>query len=345
MNRVVSTLVLLFCILSVSVEAQNPKFSGWGKNYTTISSYTGKTESAAFRVRIEKTGALSIEPGWKISVRAYPQPSSNGKIFPVEKLSMGPYFISGTSNDPGPLPSIAQIGINPVTYMQNNAEAFLIPSSPYHIYNKGTYNSYFDLLLQLNFIISGGSYLDELKHQYSSPEYPVRFEFKLYDKNNILMGTFDVNHTIQVSNSLSGTPPVENDYSLFLSPDAKDVNIAFAEAKDYIYGKVVSIPEGLRVSSTIDYELKVSSQSLTEYFTSSDSNEPPLPLDVVTVELGGFDAVPISSSPQKLAEGEQTNNGDRRYNIIYRTKPGDERLFNAKEEKYTTTLTYQIVPD
>lgn len=341
MNRVVSTLVLLFCILSVSVEAQNPKFSGWGKNYTTISSYTGKTESAAFQVRIEKTGALSIEPGWKISVRAYPQPSSNGKIFPVEKLSMGPYFISGTSNDPGPLPSIAQIGINPVTYMQNNAEAFLIPSSPYHIYNKGTYNSYFDLLLQLNFIISGGSYLDELKHQYSSPEYPVRFEFSLYDKNNTHMGSFNVNHTIQVSNNLSGTPPAEEkEYSIKISNTAKEGLLELKSIADYINGVSVTYNEGLSVTSNTGYVLTVKSQSPN---FKSESGET-LDLDVMKVRLSQGNLVTLSTSPQVLHEGASTNKQSFYYNITYSTEANNVKLFEAKMVDYKTTLTYEITP-
>ena len=337
MNRLV--LIALFLLALGSVKAQ--KFSGWGKNYTTVNSYSGKFESAAFQVRIEKTGALSIEPGWKISVTAYPKTLSNGKFFPAEKLSMSLYFISGSSKDPGPLPSLSQIGINSMTYMQHNSEAFLIPSSPYHIYNRGTNNSYFDLLLQLNFIINGGSYLDGLKHQYSSPEYPVRFEFKLYDKNNILMGTFDVNHTIQVSNSLSGTPPAEEkEYSIKISNTAKEGLLELKSIADYINGVSVTYNEGLSVTSNTGYVLTVKSQSPN---FKSESGET-LDLDVMKVRLSQGNLVTLSTSPQVLHEGASTNKQSFYYNITYSTEANNVKLFKTKVVDYKTTLTYEITP-
>lgn len=344
MNRVsVSILLLGFLFLSFQVKAQYPNFAVYSHAPMELTSYDGKTVMNAFQIHMHKYGTIDLKKDWYISVKVIPYKSQDtNKYFPVEKMYLRTNSLSGSSKPADRFPTIPGLGLKDTPIIPNMEVSLMNPYSNVPLINAS--DADLEFRLNLDFIALGGAYLNDYKPK-SYTKYPMDIEFRLYNEDHIQVGySVAYGYYVSVSNELSGTPPVENDYSLFLSPDAKDVNIAFAEAKDYIYGKVVSIPEGLRVSSTIYYELKVSSQSLTEYFTSSDSNEPPLPLDVVTVELGGFDAVPISSSPQKLAEGEQTNNGDRRYNIIYRTKPGDERLFNAKEEIYKTTLTYQIVP-
>lgn len=342
-GKIVGVLILLLSFV-VSVDAQKPKFSGWGKNYTTVNSYEGKIEQAGLQVRIETNGLLDLQPGWKIGITATTTPINNGKIFPLEKVYFQPYFISGTSNDPGPLPSISQLGFISPTYAKNNAEVFLIPSSPYHLYNKGTGNSYFDMLIELNLIVSGGSYLKNLlvPGSYASPEFPIKLEFKLYDKDNVLLGNYYTNHTIQVSYNLSGTPPTENEYSLQIINNAKNALLELKSMADYINGASVTYENGVIVSSNIGYQLKVKSQQAN--FISEDGNT--LPLDIVKVQLmPNGNAISLSTTNQVLYNGISTNSQTQSFDLKYSTTPNDSRLYEAEVEDYKTTLTYEISPD
>lgn len=341
-GKIVGVFVLLFSFV-VSVDAQNPKFSGWGKNYTTVNSYDGKLEQAALQVRIEKSGLLDLQPGWKIAVTATTNPISNGKIFPLDKIYFQPYFISGSSNDPGPLPTISQLGFVSPVYAKDNAEAFIIPSSPYHIYNKGTNNSYFDMLIQLNLGVSGGSYLKNLlvPGSYNSPEFLLKLEFNLYDKDNLLLGNYYTNHTIQISYNLSGTPPTENNFSIQISNSAKNGLLELKSMADYISGKNVTYAKGITVSSNVAYQLNMKSQS--QYFESVSNDGKQLPLDVLKVQLlPNGNEVALRASPQTLYKGESTNSQSQSFDLKYSTIPNDQRLFEADVEEYKTTLTYEI---
>lgn len=341
MNRVYRVLLVsvffLFALLSKISAQLDLSVSGNGQ--LNVYNYSGARQDVGFKVYITGKGYLNLEEGWRIGVTAKSFPANNNKIFPAEKIFIETNSIE-VQNDNRP-PTMNQIGIHPHLNFINEAEVFFVPSAlvSFVNYKEG---SYYKLNFDISLGVEGGAYLGTLG---TWVNYGTKLRFILYDKYGKPLGDSDFNTNIFVS-KLSGTPPVENDYSLFLSPDAKNVNIKFENAEDYIKGKVVSIPEGLKVKSNIGYKLEVKSLSPTGYFTSNDGTNSNLPLYVVTVQLEGGNnpILPLSNAFQSLAEGSQTNNGDRRYNIIYRTKPGDERLFNAKEEKYTTTLTYQIVP-
>lgn len=345
-SRFTVFILIQLLLAGINLHAQNPKFSGWGKNYFTINSYNGLTVTDALKVRIEKNGVLDIKPGWKISVRATATPLKNGKFFPVEELSLQPYLLSGASNDPGPLPAISQIGINASTFLQSNAEVFLIPSSPAHLYNKGTYNTYFDFQLQLNLTIRGGSYLNRLKDG-SWPEYPVRLEFKLYDSGDALLGMFQIDNRIQVSNNLSGTPPVENNFLLQISNGAKSGMLEVKSIADYVNGASVSYPNGIIVSSNTDFQLKV--KSMASNFTALSGAT--LPVEVVKVRLepesgGTYEIIEtsLSTTATKILSGATTNSQAKSYKLTYSTNANDDRLIQSKVDEYQATLTYEMAP-
>lgn len=339
-SKTIGLVVLLMCFM-IDINAQNSLFSGWGKNYTTVYSYDGISHNDAFTVRISKNGLLDLQPGWKVSVRATSFQAANGKIFPVEKLYFQPYLISGSSNDPGPLPSISQTGINSITYLQQNAEVYLIPSSPFHLYNKGTNNSYFEMMLQLNFIISGGSYLNNLlvPGSYNSPEFSVQFEFKLYDKDNNLQGSYSARHTIQVSYNLTGIPPIENNFSLQIGNNAKEGLLEVKSMADYINGTSITYNSGITVSSNTAYQLTVKSQ-LAEFKSETGHS---LPLDVVKVQLlPEGNSITLSNAPKILYKGNSTNSAQKSFDLKYSSNANDSRLFQAEVENYKTTLTYEM---
>ena len=110
MNRVYLIVLFLIVVSLGSINAQ--KYEGWGINYTNVLSYDGVKQSKAFTVRIESILPFNIEKGWKMSVKAMPRDSK--KEFPMQKVSLLPHAVEGTASNPGPLPTLTQLGIPPI---------------------------------------------------------------------------------------------------------------------------------------------------------------------------------------------------------------------------------------
>lgn len=343
MSKSFYTVVIL--ILSVfKLQAQIPAFSSWSNTYISVYSYDGASQTGGITLRITQSGPLNIS-NWKMSVKAIPSTISNGHYFPPEKMSLHPSSISGQAQDPGPLPTISTIGILNNTILANNSDVYFIPLSNAPLYNKGTYNSYYDLQMIFDLNILGGSYLTDLKA--GSPQYPVSLLFTLYGANNEVLRTTVVNYTIQVHASLSGTPPVENKYSIKVSSGARNGLLNVSSLSDYVNGASVTYTNGLSIASNTDYQVSVKSMSST--FSSIQGNT--LPLGIVNVALlptsgnqAYVTAKPLSNASQILSTGNTTNNQAVYYDIKYYTSPNDQRLVQAKMDEYTITLQYEITP-
>lgn len=78
-----------------------------------MSNYDTKTQSKGITLVIDsqnQNNAVNI-PNWRISVRVIGQtPASNGKYFPIDKISLQPNSTGGTVV---PVPSAGQIGLYP----------------------------------------------------------------------------------------------------------------------------------------------------------------------------------------------------------------------------------------
>lgn len=343
MNKIPLVLTtFLFCF--VNLYSQIPTFANWNNVYLNISSYEGTAQSGSITLRFTKSGYVNVE-NWKLGVTAIQRAGSNGKQFPVDKIQLLPSHTSGQVTDPGPLPSISELGMLSMVQLINGTDVLLVPASKTPLYNKGTYNSYYDLQMILNLNVLGGAYLTDLKT--NSPTYPIELTFTLYGANNQVLARTPVNYTFQVHQDLTGAPPAENTYSIKIANAARTGVLNINKLTDYVNGASVTYTDGLTVSSSTDYQIAVKSVSPT--FLSSQGNS--LPLDIVNVVLqpaSGTQALvsaqPLSSLPQVLSTGTSTNRLPVYYNIKYSTNPNDKRLFQSVKDEYTITLQYEITP-
>lgn len=344
MNKEILVLVTFF-VFNLNASGQTPNFSNWSNTHLNVYSYEGTIQSGAITLRVDCNGYLNLS-NWKISARATPIMNGSGKYFPAEKVSMHPSYISGQARDPGPLPSIGEIGAVNNAILMNGAEVFLVPLANAPLYNKGTNNSYYDFRMIFDLNVLGGNYLTNLKT--NSPQYTFPIQFTLYGANNEVIGTTNVSYTIQVHQNLSGTPPLENNYSIKVSAGARNGVLSLSSLTDYVNGASVTYNDGLVVTSTTDYQISVKSASNT--FISPRGNT--FPLDAVNVVLdptsSGTQAFiapkPLSNLPQVLSRGNSTNNQSVYYNIKYYTTPNDQRLVRSEMDEYTITLQYEITP-
>lgn len=321
-----------------------PGFTMWSNTYLNVYSYEGTTQYGAITLRMSGNGYINV-PDWKLSITALPSTAANGLYFPTEKIMMQPNNTSGTAYDPGPLPTISEIGMPAAVFLMNNSEVYLVPQSNKPLYNQGVNNSYYDLKITFNMSVIGGAYLTQLKS--GSPQYPVNLIFTLYGANNEIIGTTNQLYTIQIHSGLSGNPPAENEYSIQVSSAARNGLLNLMSLVDYAQGASVTYTEGLTVSTNTDYQISV--KSISPVFLSSSGNS--LPLDVVNIELqpssGNQASVyvkPISSLPQVISFGKSTNKLPVHYSIRYYTSPNDLRLTQSKMDEYSTTLQYEITP-
>ena len=84
-----------------------------------------------------------------------PIQSTNGTLlFPSEKISFVPTRTEGQAN-PGPIPTVSQIGMPSPVPLNGTSEVFLVPSSNAPLYNKSQWSSYYDLRLIFNLVVAG----------------------------------------------------------------------------------------------------------------------------------------------------------------------------------------------
>ena len=338
MNRVYRVLLVsvffLFALLSKISAQLDLSVSGNGQ--LNVNNYSGARQNIGFMVYITGKGYLNLEEGWRVGVTAKSFPANNNKIFPAEKIFIETNSIE-VQNDNRP-PTMNQIGIHPHLNFINEAEVFFVPSAlvSFVNYKEG---SYYKLNFDISLGVEGGAYLGTLG---TWVNYGTKLRFILYDKYGKPLGDSDFNTNIFVS-KLSGTPPVENNFSISVQNGADIATLALNNESAYRYGIVAEYGGGLRVKSITSYELNVRSQLVA--FTSKDDTSLTLPLDVVTVQLDEYTPVTLSYGAQNLTKDKQASTEDRYYKITYRTESDDDRLFNAKGEIYTTTLIYELVPD
>ena len=339
MNKFV--LIFLFLFFSFAINAQQVNLGGWSTNYTTVSSYNGATASNAYTLRLDGNGSLQM-PTWRLSAKVT-QPISNGnQTIPANKISLLPTTTYGQFN-PNNVPTAQQIGIPAQTFLQQSQEVFLVPQALTGLYNNASGNSYYNLYMVFDLKIEGGAYLaNYTKHS----EFKMMIEFKFYDDSNKLRGTLNQVYTIQIG-ELSGIPPITNQLSLKVAPNAKNSLLNLATLADYIQGSAIIVPNGLIVQASTDYELKVRSTQAS--FTANSGAT--LPLQTVGLNLinstnvtGNLFPIRLSSAAQRIAIGNSTQGNSGYYDIKYYTQPNDPALFNAKMEEYSTVLQYEIVP-
>lgn len=338
MSKRIAQIVLFLFVIGFSY---GQTFSGYSNTYLHVKSYDGAVSIDAFRLRFEYTGDSLYVPNWKISVRVKgPIVSSDGKVFPSEKISLVAVRTEGQAN-PGPLPTLSEIGVRPHVALDGLSEVFLVPSSNKPLCNKSDYSTYYDLNIFFNLVVAGGGYLADL-HEYR--QFVVPFQFTAYRGDNTVIGVYDQNYTIQVHRLTGDPPPDENQYSIRVSTEASNGLLEFKTMADYLNGKSVTYTDGLSVSATTAYQVTV--RSIPAHFSSAVGNT--LPLDVVRLQLTGgagtMAPVALSTDTKTILQGLSTNGASQHFDITYSTEANDARLFNVPADHYTTSLMYEISP-
>lgn len=339
MSKRIAQIVLFLFVIGFSY---GQTFSGSSNTYLNVYSYDGAVSIDAYRLRFEYTGNNLNVPNWKISMRVKgPIVSSDGKVFPSEKISLVAVRTEGQANNPGPLPTLSEIGVRPHVALDGLSEVFLVPSSNEPLYNKSQYSTYYDLKIIFNLVVAGGGYLADL-HEYR--QFVVPFQFTAYRGDNTVIGVYDQNYTIQVHRLTGDPPPDENQYSIRVSTEASNGLLEFKTMADYLNGKSVTYTDGLSVSATTAYQVTV--RSIPAHFSSAVGNT--LPLDVVRLQLTGgagtMAPVALSTDTKTILQGLSTNGASQHFDITYSTEANDARLFNVPSDHYTTSLMYEISP-
>lgn len=338
MSKRIAQIVLFLFVIGFSY---GQTFSGSSNTHLNVKSYDGAVSIDAYRLRFEYTGDSLNVPNWKISMRVKgPIVSSDGKVFPSEKISLVAVRTEGQAN-PGPLPTLSEIGVRPHVALDGLSEVFLVPSSNEPLYNKSQYSTYYDLNIFFNLVVAGGGYLADL-HEYR--QFVVPFQFTAYRGDNTVIGVYDQNYTIQVHRLTGDPPPDENQYSIRVSTEASNGLLEFKTMADYLNGKSVTYTDGLSVSATTAYQVTV--RSIPAHFSSAVGNT--LPLDVVRLQLTGgagtMAPVALSTDTKTILQGLSTNGASQHFDITYSTEANDARLFNVPADHYTTSLMYEISP-
>lgn len=334
-------MVIAIClwVITTPLYAQNPALEAGRNPYLGIISYEGGiTTGGAFYVTIIKQWGINLDvENWKLSVKLTGNiQAADGTIFPAEKISFIPIGTEGSG------PSVSQIGMPSAVPLNGLSEVFLVPNSQAPL-DVGI--GYYQYHLKFAIAAAGGAYLEHLQATSGNKRYTAPLQFTLYDgNNNIIARANNLYNNIEV-HRLSGSPPGDGEqYSISVSTEASNGLLEFTTISDYINGKSITYADGLSVSATTPYQVKV--KSIDPYFSSvSLGNTTTLDLDVVRLQLSSSSLkIPLSQTPQTILAGPSTGGSVMNFDITYSIEGNNPKLFNVPPDLYQTSLTYEITP-
>jgi hypothetical protein len=329
------TRFLLVSLLSIAsihfVFGQYDTYNlAWGGgSFFVVTSYNGQLSQENYAIL--QLGSNKMVPAeWKITASV----KSISHNFPVNMLGFRATTKRGASNVP--------IGaINNMMIWNNlqglNAEVDLVnfqslPQDGYH-----------QLLLDLQLQVQGGVYLKQIP-RWSTVALTV--EYNLYRRvvNTHVWGSpiatllASTSFQVNIDPNSPGPSPVS---SISVTPD---VLLEFNSISDYMNGVTKTYTEGLKVSSTVNYEVTV--KSLKDKFESTTTTKT-LPLDMVSLQLSGVNgaqpAVSISTTNQLILQGTSTNGNVVEYDMIYKAKPIEDQYLKINgQETFTTQLMFEL---
>ena len=136
--------------------------------------------------------------------------------------------------------------------------------------------------------------------------------------------------------------------SIVVNSSQKNVGVEINSVNEATNGKSLDKQNHIKVTSTSNYEIKVSTSSNLQ----GGNSELPSNLIKVTPSSGSFTTPNnnLNYSPVSLSSTEQTiissGSGDieRSFNMNYFVS-GAENLLNSPKGNYSTTISYSIVPN
>lgn len=306
-----------------------------GSGYITVRDYGGTTASRVNSIQIHFAHESMLEPGWHLEfILTDPIMNTSGKEFPAEKLKIrwNNHTLTGNQSI-----SISDLGIitTPMSLSYFGYQN-LILNSGLQKSNPGV----FMLELSLDILVDGGAYLQEFD---SWNEYSFNIEYRLQDHTGQIITSNTRRFLMQVKPV--GTPPVDPDFSLQISPNAKNINLDFTSLQDYRNGKSVHLPGALQVSSSAPYEIVV--RANTEELFSAQNER--LPLDIIQITASAHPGIQsrkiqLKDQDQNIITGTQPAEPQKNFDIRYFTAPNDQRLLDAKPTNYSTILIYTLQP-
>ena len=325
-------LVFLLSIASIHfVFGQYDTYNlAWGGgSFFVVTSYNGQLSQENYTIL--QLGSNKMVPAeWKITASV----KSISHNFPVNMLGFRATTKRGASNVP--------IGaINNMMIWNNlqglNAEVDLVN------FQSLSQDGYHQLLLDLQLQVQGGVYLKQIP-RWSTVALTV--EYNLYRRvvNTHVWGSpiatvlGSTSFQVNIDPNSPGPSPVS---SISVTPD---VLLEFNSISDYMNGVTKTYTEGLKVSSTVNYEVRV--KSLKDKFESTTTTKT-LPLDMVSLQLSGVNgaqpAVSISTTNQLILQGTSTNGNVVEYDMIYKAKPIEDQYLKINgQETFTTQLMFEL---
>ena len=300
-----------------------------GGSFFVVTSYNGQLSQENYTIL--QLGSNKMVPAeWKITASV----KSISHNFPVNMLGFRATTKRGASNVP--------IGaINNMMIWNNlqglNAEVDLVN------FQSLSQDGYHQLLLDLQLQVQGGVYLKQIP-RWSTVALTV--EYNLYRRvvNTHVWGSpiatvlASTSFQVDIDPNSPGPSPVS---SISVTPD---VLLEFNSISDYMNGVTKTYTEGLKVSSTVNYEVRV--KSLKDKFESTTTTKT-LPLDMVSLQLSGVNgaqpAVSISTTNQLILQGTSTNGNVVEYDMIYKAKPIEDQYLKINgQETFTTQLMFEM---
>lgn len=329
------TRFLLVSLLSIAsihfVFGQYDTYNlAWGGgSFFVVTSYNGQLSQENYTIL--QLGSNKMVPAeWKITASV----KSISHNFPVNMLGFRATTKRGASNVP--------IGaINNMMIWNNlqglNAEVDLVN------FQSLSQDGYHQLLLDLQLQVQGGVYLKQIP-RWSTVALTV--EYNLYRRvvNTHVWGSpiatvlGSTSFQVNIDPNSPGPSPLS---SISVTPD---VLLEFNSISDYMNGVTKTYTEGLKVSSTVNYEVRV--KSLKDKFESTTTTKT-LPLDMVSLQLSGVNgaqpAVSISTTNQLILQGTSTNGNVVEYDMIYKAKPIEDQYLKINgQETFTTQLMFEL---
>ncbi|MBX2951616.1 MAG: hypothetical protein KF870_03860 [Leadbetterella sp.] len=351
MNRFAKYITIGLVFAAQITYAQN--FSGWGGAYVQVGSYLGENSTQPYVLDITGTGPVNVSD-WRLTVRVTSVgKDGNGNSFPLDKLLLTP-STSLITACPSNASTVSQVGFVPNMLLAFSEQDLVMRPPGVKIYNQdgcnGGLNTFYRYQFGINWAVLGGAYLGQLIAWY---KYDINVEFKLY-ANGILKNTIPIRTQVELKDPLTGSPPVQNSFSLTVGAGAQNGILTLQSRSDYENGKSVTYNNGLTVKTNANYQVTVNASPGTPYFSYQNNN---IDLDVLNVQLAttasgvtNLNPVTLSTGAQVIAKGSSTNNNNQNFNVTYSVNPAQkDKLFYAFKDKqqgettYTTTLQYTIL--
>lgn len=351
MNKLVHYITLGFIFGAQITFAQN--FGAWGGAYVQVGSYSGENSTQPYTMDITGTGPVNVSD-WRLTVRVTSLgKDANGNSFPIDKLMLTPntsLIVACPSN----ASTVSQVGFVPNLLLGFNEQDLVMQPPGVPIYNQngcgGGLNTFYRYQFGINWAVLGGAYLGQLIAWH---KYNINVEFKLY-ANGILKNTIPIVTQVEIKSPLSGSPPVQNSFSLTVNGGARNGTLTLQSRSDYENGASVTYNNGLTVKTNAPYQVTVNASAGTPHFSYGNNN---IDLDVLNVQLAtaasgvsSLNLVTLSTGAQVIAKGSSTSNNNLNFDVGYSINLAqkDKLLYAFKDKQqtettYTTTLQYTIL--